>query len=94
MGLVKAEITLRNPKHDELRKMGVEALVDTGALHLCIPEHVANQLNLKALYKRDITTADRKEHLCPYVGPIGVQFRIEDASQEPSLLETRFYWVP
>ncbi|HEO65874.1 MAG TPA: clan AA aspartic protease [Spirochaetes bacterium] len=74
MGLVKAKITLRNPKQDELREMEVEALVDTGALHLCIPEHIANQLNLKELYKRDVTTADGKEHLCPYVGPVEVQF--------------------
>lgn len=74
MGLGKTKITLRNPKQDELRKMKVEALADTGALHLCIPEHVANQLNLKELYKRDVTTADGKEHLCPYVGPIEVQF--------------------
>ena len=74
MGLVNATIILRNPKEDEIKEMEVEALVDSGALHLCIPEKVAIQLNLKELYKRDVTTADGKEHLCPYVGPIEVKF--------------------
>ncbi|MBI4721418.1 MAG: clan AA aspartic protease [Candidatus Stahlbacteria bacterium] len=74
MGLVKATIILRNPKEDEIKEMEVEALVDSGALHLCIPEKVAIQLNLKELYKRDVTTADGKEYLCPYVGPIEVKF--------------------
>ncbi|MEZ5582791.1 MAG: clan AA aspartic protease [Candidatus Competibacteraceae bacterium] len=47
---------------------------DTGALHLCIPEHVAIQLELEELYKGEVTTADGKKHLCPYVGPIELKF--------------------
>lgn len=74
MGLVNATIILKNPKEDKIREMEVEALVDSGALHLCIPEKVAIQLNLEELYKREVTTADGKEHLCPYVGPIEVKF--------------------
>ena len=74
MGLVNATIILKNPKESEIREMEVEALVDSGALHLCIPEKVAIQLNLKELYKREVTTADGKEHLCPYVGPIEIKF--------------------
>ena len=74
MGLVKAKITLKNPKQDELREMEVDALVDTGALHLCIPEQIANQLNLKELYKREVTTADGNDHVCSYVGPIEIKF--------------------
>lgn len=72
--MIKTEIILKNPKQDELKEMTVDALVDTGSLHLCIPEHVANQLNLKELYKRDVSTADGKEHLCPYVGPVEIKF--------------------
>jgi len=74
MGLVNARIILNNPKEGEMKNMEVDALVDSGALHLCIPERVAIQLNLKELYKREVTTADGKEHLCPYVGPIEVKF--------------------
>jgi len=52
----------------------VKSLVDTGSLHLCIPEHVAIQLELEELYKREVTTADGKKHLVPYMGPISTKF--------------------
>jgi len=74
MGLIKEKIRLRNPFKEHLKEIEIEALVDTGALHLCIPEHVANQLELKELYKRDVVTADGKDHICPYVGPIEIKF--------------------
>ncbi|MFH0774640.1 MAG: clan AA aspartic protease [bacterium] len=74
MGLIYATIILRNPKEDTFKEMTLNALVDSGSLHLCIPERVAIQLDLKELYKREVTTADGKEHLCPYVGPVEVKF--------------------
>jgi len=74
MGLINAEIVLGNPRNREINPMTVKALVDTGALHLCIPAHVAIQLELEELYKREVTTADGKKHLCPYVGPIELKF--------------------
>ena len=74
MGLIKANISLGNPKNRTLKTIVVEALPDTGALHLCIPEHVALQLDLEELYKREVTTADGKTHLCAYVGPIELKF--------------------
>jgi len=76
MGLISATIVLRNPKEEEFKEMELDVLVDKGALHLCIPEKIAIQLNLKELYKRDVTTADGREHLCPYVGPIEVKFEV------------------
>ncbi len=51
------------------------SLVDTGSLHLCIPEHIAIQLELEELYKREVTTADGKKHLVPYMGPISLNFQ-------------------
>ena len=74
MGIVKARIELSNPRNRELKPMEVDALVDSGALHLCIPEHVAMQLALEELYKREVTTADGKKLLCSYVGPVEVKF--------------------
>jgi len=74
MGLVYASISLRNPREVELKPLEVRALVDTGATHLCIPEHVAIQLKLEAVYEREVTTADGSKRLCPYVGPIEVRF--------------------
>ncbi len=74
MGLVYAEIGLSNPKIVENKPMLVNSLVDTGALHLCVPEHVAIQLELEELYKREVVTADGRKHLVPYMGPLIVKF--------------------
>lgn len=74
MGLVYANIELRNPRESELHPLSIQALVDTGAMHLCIPEHVAIQLKLEAAYEREVTTADGVRRLCRYVGPIEVRF--------------------
>ncbi len=74
MGLVHADVTLRNPRHPELKPVSVRALADTGALHLCIPEHIAIQLRLEQLYEREVMTADGSKRLCPYVGPVELRF--------------------
>ena len=55
---MNADIELANPRDSTIRGMRVNSLVDTGALHLCVPEHVALQLGLEQLYQREVTTAD------------------------------------
>lgn len=74
MGLIYAEIELSNPRDRSINSIKVRCLVDTGSLHLCIPEHIAIQLKLEELYKREVTTADGKKHLVPYMGPIAIEF--------------------
>src|ERR1051326_118640 len=74
MGLAYATLTLRNPKVGELSPVEVRSLADTGALHLCIPSHVALQLKLEELQKREVVMADGKKLLCPYVGPVEVSY--------------------
>ncbi len=74
MGLVHATISLKNPRRPELRQVVARALADTGALHLCIPAHVAVKLRLEQLYEREVTTADGSKCLCAYVGPIEIRF--------------------
>jgi len=74
MGYVYAEIQLKNSRLPELKPVEVKALVDTGALMLCIPEHLSLQLQLEVHSQREITTADGKNQLVPYVGPIEVRF--------------------
>ena len=74
MGLINAQIELSNPRDKNIKPIQVKSLVDTGSLHLCIPEHVAIQLELEELYKREVTTADGKKHLVPYMGPISIKF--------------------
>jgi clan AA aspartic protease len=75
MGLVSAEITLENPKEPALQPVKVQALVDSGAVHLCIPDHVRIQLKLDEIDKKEITLADGGKKLVPYVGPIQIRFK-------------------
>lgn len=74
MGYVHAEILLRNPRKPELRPIQVQAMADSGSLMLCIPEHIAVQLELQQASLREVTTADGANHKIPYVGPIEVAF--------------------
>ena len=74
MGLIYANIILSNPYNNDLAPLEVKTLVDTGALFLCIPEHIAIQLNLKEFEKREVTIADGSKKLVPYVGPVKVNF--------------------
>jgi clan AA aspartic protease len=74
MGLVTTTLQLSNARNGDKQPLSVDALVDTGALHLCIPEHVAIQLSLDEVEKREVTTADGKKHLVPYVGPTIIKF--------------------
>jgi len=72
MGIAYTDLRLANHARAELEEMNVTALVDTGALHLCIPEHVAVQLQLQPLQTREVQTADGKSHLVDYVAPIRI----------------------
>jgi len=74
MGLVYAEIEIANPREPGLRGFRTRALVDSGAITICIPEHVAIQLDLEELEKREVTTAEGRSLLVPYVGPVRVSF--------------------
>ena len=75
MGLITPTLQLSNAKRRGQHAVNVDALVDTGALHLCIPEHIAIQLRLDEVEKREVTTADGKRHLVPYAGPVIIQFK-------------------
>jgi clan AA aspartic protease len=75
MGMIRAEIELANPTRPDLKPLAVQALVDTGAMTVCIPEHVAVQLVLPQIETREVTTADEKSHVVPYVGPLRVRFQ-------------------
>ncbi len=74
MGHVFAEIELSNPRQTELSPIKSNALADTGALMLCIPEHIANQLQLETESLREVSVADGRSTNVPYVGPIKVSF--------------------
>jgi len=75
MGIIRTDLTLRNPSKSSLATINVNALVDTGAVHLCIPEHLALQLNLTELEKREVTLANGHRIAVPYVGPVEIGFK-------------------
>jgi clan AA aspartic protease len=70
-----ADLVLKNPKLADLKPVEVEALADSGALHLCIPEHIRIQLALEAIDSKEVTLADGTKKLVPYVGPIELRFK-------------------
>lgn len=74
MGHIQAEIRLSNPRRPELRSLSVKALADTGALMLCLPAHLAVQLDLTTESEREVTVADGRVMKVPYAGPIKVEF--------------------
>ena len=74
MGHIYADIKLLNARDASLSSMTVNALVDTGALHLCIPQSVATQLKLEELDRRVVTVADGRSQSVPYVGPVQIKF--------------------
>jgi clan AA aspartic protease len=72
MGIIHVEVALSNPQKTNMRPVQVQALVDTGAITLCIPEHVRIQLDLQELERREVTVANGKKEVVPYVGPVKI----------------------
>ena len=75
MGLVNAKLILENPKIPDLEPLEVDALANTGSVHLCIPPHIQLQLKLDEITKKEVTLADGSQKLVPYVGPIQLHFK-------------------
>ena len=75
MGLVNGKLLLKNPRRPELQPVEVSALADSGAVHLCIPQHVQMQLGLEEVARKEVTLADGTKKLVPYVGPLELQFK-------------------
>jgi clan AA aspartic protease len=75
MGLIRGFVQLLNPSRPDLHPIEVSALADTGAVHLCIPEHLAIQLQVEPLEQREVVLADGRRRTVAYVGPIEVRFQ-------------------
>ncbi len=74
MGLVNAKVTLKNPRQPNLAPIEVDALADSGSVHLCIPEHIRIQLQLDESDKKEVHLADGSRKIVPYVGPLEHHF--------------------
>lgn len=75
MGLANGHLILKNPRLPNLAPVEVQALADSGATHLCIPEHVQLQLELEPIDTKEVTLADGSRTRVPYVGPIELRFK-------------------
>jgi clan AA aspartic protease len=75
MARVNEKVLLKNPRLPDLAPVEVVALADSGALHLCIPDHVQIQLRLEAIDQKEVTLADGSRKLVPYVGPVELRFK-------------------
>lgn len=73
MGTIRAHLRLANDAKPELEDIAADASVDTGALQLCIPEHVAMQLQLRTVETREVILAGGKPHQVPYVSPVRIE---------------------
>ena len=86
MGLIHAEIELINGEdlglarrhyigEEEVRRFNVTALVDTGAIMLCINENIQEYMQFPFFEKRRTQTADGRIIDCDVVGQVEVRFR-------------------
>jgi clan AA aspartic protease len=75
LGLIHAKLHLKNPRRPELQAVEVEALADSGSIHLCIPQHVQIQLGLEEIDRKEATFADGSRKAVPYVGPVELRFK-------------------
>jgi clan AA aspartic protease len=86
MGLVYAEIELINGGdlemarrsiigEEEVKRMKVTALVDTGSYMLCINENIQEQLQLPVVEKRKAQMANGEIVQCDVVAPVELRFK-------------------
>ncbi len=86
MGLVYADIELINGGdmelarrqiigEEEIKRMQLNILVDTGSYYLCINETIQEQLGLSVLEKRKGQLADGSVAEYDVVGPIEIKFK-------------------
>jgi clan AA aspartic protease len=91
MGMVYAVIELINgddiacaKRHvigeEEIRRINVRMLVDTGAYMLCINENIQEYLQLRLKYRKPLELADGRIVECDIVGPVEVKFANRDAT--------------
>jgi len=74
MGTVYANIELSNLLRGDLAPVNIDALVDSGAINLCIPEIVQRELGLEIVRQRVVQMADGSLVECGVVEPVSVRF--------------------
>ena len=75
MGLVHARIQLSNALRPDLAAVEVDALVESGASELCIPEGLRQQLALESFEIRTAELADGSQHEVDVVEAVRIFFK-------------------
>jgi hypothetical protein len=86
MGLVHAEITLKNAfdveacaggliKEPQIRQTTIQAVVDTGAMTLVINEQLRQQLGLRIVGAKIATLANNAKERVQIAGPVNVHWK-------------------
>jgi clan AA aspartic protease len=75
MGTVYARIKLSNALRPDLTPVEIDALVDSGAVNLCIPEIVKNELGFASYETRLVELADGSMREVDMIEPIRVFFK-------------------
>jgi clan AA aspartic protease len=78
MGIIYADLRLSNVGRPELEQITVNAIVDTGAIDLVVPEHIAIQLQLTDLKPRELHLADGARKMVRYAGPVKIEMQGRD----------------
>lgn len=78
MGIIYADLRLSNMGRPELEEITVNAIVDTGAIDLVVPEHIAIQLQLTDLKPRELHWADGTRKMVRYAGPVKIEMQGRD----------------
>jgi len=94
MGIVQAEITLKNIrdkmkaeegyiKEPEVRQTTVQAVVDTGAMTLVINEQLRQQLGLEVVGEKQARMADNTRRTVKIAEPVGVHWKNRSMTCQP-----------
>jgi clan AA aspartic protease len=86
MGIIYADLRLANGARPELEEITVNALADTGAVDLVIPEHIAIQLQLTQLKPRELRMADGVRRMVRYAGPVKVEMAGRDCFTSAAIM--------
>ena len=74
-GTGESKNNAEKPSPCRLAPVEVDALADSGSVHLCIPAHVQIQLGLEEAARKETALADGGKKVVPYVGPVEIRFK-------------------
>ncbi len=73
MGTFHQHLRLANAGRPDIEETDARALVDTGAMELCLPRSMADQLRLTTFGTSPAVLADGRRVEVDYVGPVKVE---------------------